>query len=70
MAFLNEVFSGRRETVTVSGLTEAISGFIRREKVRRRTLAELSALSDRELTDLNISRYDIRRIAAEVARDA
>lgn len=70
MAFLNEVFSGRRETVTVSGLAETISGFIRRERVRRQTLAELSALSDRELTDLNISRYDIRRIASEVARDA
>lgn len=70
MAFLNDVFSGRREPVTLSGLTRAVSEFLRRDLVRRQTYAELSVLSDRELADLNISRYDIRRIAAEAARNA
>ena len=69
MAFLNDVFSARREPVTVSALAQAIINFLRREKVRRQTFAELSVLSDRELSDLNISRFDIRRIAAEAARD-
>ena len=33
---------------------------------RRQTRRELNALSDRELNDLGISRYDIERIVAEV----
>ncbi len=34
-------------------------------RLYRRTVKELSALSDRELSDLNISRWDIERIARE-----
>ncbi len=37
-------------------------------KLVRRTERELSALSDRDLADLGISRFDIRRIARESAR--
>ena len=35
----------------------------RRQRINR-TIAELNALSDAELTDLNLSRADFRRIAA------
>jgi uncharacterized protein YjiS (DUF1127 family) len=31
---------------------------------RRRTVAQLSQLSDRELSDIGVSRADIRRVAA------
>jgi uncharacterized protein YjiS (DUF1127 family) len=36
----------------------------------RRNLAELAALSDRELSDVGIHRADIRRIAREAAQTA
>ena len=35
---------------------------------RRRVLRELEALSDRELTELDISRHDLPRLAREAAR--
>jgi uncharacterized protein YjiS (DUF1127 family) len=37
-------------------------------KRTNRTVAELSALSDRELSDLGFVRSDIRRIAREAVR--
>lgn len=37
-------------------------------KLVRRTEAELLALSDRDLADLGISRFDIPKIAREAAR--
>ncbi|PPB81118.1 uncharacterized protein YjiS (DUF1127 family) [Albidovulum inexpectatum] len=39
----------------------------RRYKMYRQTVRELSALSDRELNDLGISRSSIRSIAIEAA---
>lgn len=33
----------------------------------RRTLAELETLNDRELNDIGLSRWDIRRVAREAA---
>jgi uncharacterized protein YjiS (DUF1127 family) len=42
---------------------------LRRHRIYSRTLAELSALSDRELADLGMSRFDIRRVAREAAND-
>lgn len=42
---------------------------LRRHRIYSRTLAELSALSDRELADLGLSRFDIRRVAREAAND-
>ena len=35
---------------------------------RRRVLRELEALSDRELTELDISRHDLPRLAREAVR--
>ena len=47
-----------------------LSGRIRRWNAYRRTLNELERLSERELKDLGISRYDIHRIARESASQA
>lgn len=40
-----------------------------KRKVYRATLSELSALSDRDLNDLGISRSNIKRLALEAAYD-
>jgi len=42
--------------------------FIRRWQRYNRTVAELSHLSSRDLTDLGLSRADIPRVAREVAK--
>jgi uncharacterized protein YjiS (DUF1127 family) len=39
----------------------------RRWQRYRRTLGELELMTDRDLADLGISRYDIRRIAQQAA---
>jgi uncharacterized protein YjiS (DUF1127 family) len=56
-------------------LTERTSGFAQRlrkswqeYRVYRQTLDELSALSDRELMDLGMSRSEIRRVSLEAAK--
>ena len=41
-----------------------------RRDTERRVLRELTACDDRELQDMNISRFDIRRIAREHAQQA
>ena len=41
-----------------------------RRETERRVLRELTACDDRELQDMNISRFDIRRIAREHAQQA
>ena len=60
-----------------TGLAEKIeakiqswNAFKRRREIRDRTYRELSALNDRDLADLGISRYDIGAIADEAARAA
>jgi uncharacterized protein YjiS (DUF1127 family) len=40
---------------------------IRAYKLYRETLNELSALNDRELADLGISRFDVVRVAYEAS---
>jgi uncharacterized protein YjiS (DUF1127 family) len=44
-----------------------ISTRLERRRRESRTFSELAMLSDRDLTDLGISRSDIRRIAREAA---
>lgn len=41
--------------------------FLKKLRIYRRTYNELSGLSDRDLADLGISRYDISRIASDAA---
>lgn len=50
-----------------AGLLTRLRATLARRKVYTRTLKELAALSDRELADIGISRFDIRRIAAQAA---
>lgn len=42
-------------------------GLVRAVRERRRVVAELSQLSDRELSDLGVRRSDITRIASRAA---
>ncbi len=47
-----------------------LSGRIRRWNAYRKTLGELEQLSERELRDVGITRYDIQRIARDSAKMA
>lgn len=42
-----------------------IFGYFKRRRRIRQTMKELNSLSDRELNDVGISRYDIAHIARE-----
>ena len=53
----------------VAGLVGDLSQRVQRYKTYRRTLEELEQLSDRELTDLGLSRSMIRAIAYRAAYD-
>ncbi len=66
MAYATDIRTGARS----GGLRGAITAYLadladRREKAReyRRTLHELRALSDRELSDLGISRLNVEEVA-------
>lgn len=61
---------------TQSGLTARVStafnaarAYFARRAVYNETYSELSALSNRELADLGMSRSEIRRVAMEAAND-
>ena len=69
MAFLADAFAPLEPT-RFATLARSFKDYRRRAAVRRRIFNELSALSDRELCDLNISRFDCRQIADEAARRA
>jgi uncharacterized protein YjiS (DUF1127 family) len=61
----------RGELRGTSRLDELMSRLQRRwdvYKIYRRTVEELQLLSDRELDDIGISRFDIRAIARHTAR--
>lgn len=56
---------------SVASLADVIVGWVRdraeaasKRAAFRRTVAELSALGDRELDDLGVNRWDIERVAA------
>ncbi len=53
-----------------AGLFDRIARTLRRRKVYRATVRELSALTTRELSDLGIPRSMITRVALEAARNA
>jgi uncharacterized protein YjiS (DUF1127 family) len=64
----------QRSPVGLTGQLLGISMFvsyilskIRAYKLYRETVRELAQLSDRELTDLGIARFDIARVAREGA---
>jgi uncharacterized protein YjiS (DUF1127 family) len=51
----------------LSGLTMGLGRRWAQERVYRRTIRELSAMSDRDLTDIGIRRANIHTIAQQVA---
>jgi uncharacterized protein YjiS (DUF1127 family) len=55
------------ETSRLSALFASLAQRWAAYQTYRDTLAELETLSDRELNDIGISRWDIRRIARESA---
>jgi uncharacterized protein YjiS (DUF1127 family) len=52
-------------TPGTSGIVARIRMIMARRAAYAQTRRELSALSDRELNDIGLSRYDIERIACE-----
>ncbi len=64
-----DIFSRKTTTrpTRVSGLVGELTQRFARYKTYRRTLEELEALSDRELTDLGLSRSMTRSIAYKAA---
>lgn len=65
------VVSNRRSGISLADLFANISVNVKAALARRaiysRTLAELNALTDRDLTDLGVSRYQIADLAREAA---
>lgn len=59
-----------RETSRFEALVARIAQRWATYQTYRRTLGELETLSDRELNDIGISRWDIRRIARESSLEA
>ena len=60
------------KSVEVSGFAAFLDDLklrIARHRVYRRTVSELSALSNRELADLGLNRSMIRRLALQAAQD-
>ncbi|MFG1182201.1 DUF1127 domain-containing protein [Xanthobacter versatilis] len=48
----------------------ALRSFFAGEVLRRRVIDELASLSDRDLSDMGVSRSEIRRLAREAAEEA
>ncbi|MFN3954749.1 MAG: DUF1127 domain-containing protein [Pararhodobacter sp.] len=67
MAFATEITRSIPASSWVGGAFSALRDAWNRYRVYQRTLAELSALSTRELNDLGISRSMITRLAHEAA---
>lgn len=59
----------KEEAVAKPSAWNKLAGWLRREASRRRTVSELSAMSDEMLTDIGIDRADIPAVAAALAAD-
>jgi uncharacterized protein YjiS (DUF1127 family) len=68
MAYVNTTRVARRGLMDrLAVLKDGIANALQQRRVYTRTVAELNALSDRELNDLGISRLAISDIAHEAA---
>lgn len=68
MAYANATRTGEWGiAASLNGLVARLGDARRRYSVYRQTVAELNALSDRDLADLGIARSSITSIATEVA---
>ena len=68
MAYVNSTSIARKGFLDrLVAFKEIVASAIRQRRVYERTVAELNGLSDRELTDLGISRLSIPDLAREAA---
>lgn len=68
MAYANTTQVARRGLMDrLALLKDGVATAVQQRRVYSRTVAELHALTDRELTDLGISRLSIPEIAHEAA---
>lgn len=69
MAMTSQISTQRSAVANPLAFVEVLMNRFSRYKMYRRTLNELSALSDRELADLGLSRSGLRRLAYQAAYD-
>lgn len=68
MAYVNNFRAGTLSfTDRFGGIVNSFRAYAARRRIYNQTMRELSNLSDRDLSDLGISRYAIRDLAAEAA---
>jgi uncharacterized protein YjiS (DUF1127 family) len=68
MAYVNSTRVARKGLLDrLATVTDMIATALRQRRVYSQTVAELNALTDRELADLGISRLGIAEIAREAA---
>jgi uncharacterized protein YjiS (DUF1127 family) len=68
MAYLNTTQTARGGLLArLAYLKDGVATALQQRRIYARTVAELTALSDRELNDLGISRLSIPEIAQEAA---
>jgi uncharacterized protein YjiS (DUF1127 family) len=72
MAHATHIANGAQNGLAArfSTLLETIRLRNEKRKVYRQTFGELSSLSDRDLSDLGLSRGEIRRVAYQAAYEA
>lgn len=71
MAYTNDIRgTAPVSSASLSGMFKTVAERYGRYRVYRQTVAELSQLSDRELSDLGLSRAAIKGIAYETAYGA
>lgn len=64
-----DVFNTKLLSARRAGIFGGLTQRMQRYRTYRQTLEELETLSDRELSDLNISRHNLRAIAYRAAYD-
>ncbi len=70
MAYLNTTTAPGNTFAPAASFFESIAQRYKRHRIYRTTFNELSALSDRDLSDLGMHRSLIRNTAQEAAADA
>lgn len=70
MSTFNEVSNVRAASASrIGGFINGVSARFAQYRTYRKTLEELQSLTDRELSDLGISRHSVRAIAYRAAYD-
>ena len=67
MAYVNSLSASLSFSDRVSSVVKMVKEAVVRRQLYNQTVAELGALSDRDLTDLGLSRASIAEVAREAA---